>query len=346
MGKRKFLPFIPVQNPDKAAEFAGMQNQFVEAPCNHSRLYYIFRDTIFRLLYSNFKWYNITEQEARMIEFMLINNGRICAVKTEFNMDERTPDGVFFGMFGTDVDGITYDFYGNPEKASCSGYNGKIFKANDTDHFVLGFDTKAVFQSNMYVRTLVNYVDNLAEELDRSYSAWKVAAETRKCGMAFNCKSERSAKLLRRTLKELSENNPYVVVNGEINDDIEVMFSPNNTDGLSEFHMNFMNCWGFVMDLLGLENNSQNKRERLVVTEAEMNRSLSRDLGADRLAARKVFAEECNKKFGTDIKVENYLASMVTELPNEANEYGVQNVVEGEKNDVRVTEEIRRQRGF
>ena len=94
MGKRKFLPFIPVQNPDKAAEFAGMQNQFVEAPCNHSRLYYIFRDTIFRLLYSNFKWYNITEQEARMIEFMLINNGRICAVKTEFNMDERTPDGV------------------------------------------------------------------------------------------------------------------------------------------------------------------------------------------------------------------------------------------------------------
>ena len=37
---------------------------------------------------------------------------------------------------------------------------------------------------------------------------------------------------------------------------------------------------------------------------------------------------------------------MVTELPNEANEYGIQNVVEGEKNDVRATEEIRRQRGF
>lgn len=90
-----------------------------------------------------------------------------------------------------------------------------------------------------------------------------------------------------------------------------------------------MNTWGFVLDLLGMENNSQNKKERLVVTEAEMNRSLSRYLGANRLMARKLFAKNCNEKFGTNIKVENYLDSIVNENPNEANTYGME---DGEEN--------------
>ena len=62
----------------------------------------------------------------------------------------------------------------------------------------------------------------------------------------------------------------------------------------------------------------------MIVSESERNRSLSRYVGADRLQARKIFAEELNKKFGTNIQVENYLASMITENGNDANIYGEQ----------------------
>ena len=45
--------------------------------------------------------------------------------------------------------------------------------------------------------------------------------------------------------------------------------------------------------------------------------------------ARKLFAKNCNEKFGTNIKVENYLDSIVNENPNEANIYGME---DGEEN--------------
>lgn len=181
----------------------------------------------------------------------------------------------------------------------------------------------------MLTTPLYSYVDILADELDRSYCAWQVAAETRKLGMVFQCQNQKSANILKDVLKRISENDPYVIINSDISDQTDVLWNSSNTQGISEYHMHFMNTWGFVLDLLGMENNSQNKKERLVVTEAEMNRSLSRYLGANRLMARKLFAKNCNEKFGTNIKVENYLDSIVNENPNEANIYGME---DGEEN--------------
>jgi hypothetical protein len=177
-------------------------------------------------------------------------------------------------------------------------------------------------------RPITVWVNKLALELDDAYSAWKVASESRKAGLVFQCADKNTATTLKKVLTSVSENDPFIVVEGNINDSVQTIFAPNNTDTIAQFHMNFMNVWGSVMDLLGLENNSQNKRERLVVTEAEMNRSLSRYLAADRLRARKDFAEEMNRKFNTNIRVENYLASVVTETPNGANEEGDNNDVE------------------
>lgn len=336
--RHKKLPYIPVQPADQEPEFARspytMNDAYNE---NNSRMYKIFRDTILRLLYSNFKWYGLTDQEAQAVEYYLINDGRVCAVKSEFDLDTQSPDAVLYGRFGTDTDTVLYDFYGNPLSASCSGWNGEVYRANDPDHFVIGFDTCANHRTHAQIPPIISYVDTLAYLLDRAYQAWQVASETRKLGMVFQCSSDKSKRILEDTLRKLSSNKPYVVIEGNINEDTEqILAHSGGTDGISEYHMQFMNTWGCVMDLLGLENNSQNKRERLVVTEAEMNRSLSRYIGADRLRARKMLAEALSDKFGISIQVENYLASMVIEEGNEANEYGTG----GDMNDADETDDI------
>ena len=323
---KKGTPYIPVQEYDMGAEFAGYQyNLMRQRQYNQSSMYQIFRDSIERLIMSNYKWYGIEPYEAHMIEWCLNYQGRVCAVKSEFNAEERTPDGIFYGFLGTDVPSVEYDFYGMPTSVSVSGFNDAIYRAESPDNFAICFDSMQHNRNCTMIQPIMTRVDVLCRELDDAYQAWKVAAETRKCGMVFNCTNERVAGILKDILKRVSTNDPYIVVQGDIGDNVEVLFGTNNTEAISEYHMNFMNVWGHIMDLLGLENNSQNKRERLVVTEAEMNRSLSRYIAADRLQARKLFAEELNKKFGLNVKVENYLASMVTESPNAANIAGDNN---------------------
>lgn len=335
MARTKKLGFIPVQPADQTAAFAGLQYNLLDAEaCGNdaynsrlrgTKMHSKFRDSILRLLYSNFAWYGLEPDEANMIENFLILEGRVCAIKESFSVEDQTADGVYFGRFGTDVPDMRWDFYGNPLKASCSGFSGYIAKADSPDNFVLGFDTMAVQRSQNMTMPLFTYIDDLAVELDKAYSAWKVATETRKIGMVFQCSTPASEKLLKSVLKDLSDGSPFVVVQGDLQGGTEqVQFAPGTGGAIEEFHMNFMNAWGMVLDILGLENNSQNKRERLVVSEAELNRSLSRYLAADRLRARQIFAEQITKKFGRQVTVENYLASIVDETPEDANKPGRQ----------------------
>lgn len=319
---------IPVQPQNQTAEFAGYQYQ-ADTGCtrdkNHSKHYPIFRDSLYRLIYSNFKWYGIDEFQSRAIEYFLLNEGRVCAIKTEFSLEERTPDGIFFGRPGTDVPNLRYDFYGLPTQCSCTGFNDAIYRAMDTEHFAIGFDTCANFRNQSMIRPTIAYIDQLAEDLDDAYSIWRVAAETRKSGMVFNVPDEKSAGILKRILNKISGNDPWVVTwgnNQAFAETTQPFFAPNNTQALTDYHDHFLNIWSSVMDLIGLENNPSNKKERMIVSEAESNKNTSRYLAADRLKARKEFADEINRKFGTSIRVENYLASIAQETMNNANVYG------------------------
>lgn len=306
---------------DKFADNAGF---YPPEPHPHSQTFKIFETTLMRLLFANFKWYGLEPYEANAIERLLINNGKVCAIKTSFDIDTETPDGIFYGYYGTDVNNITYDFYGRCNKASVSGLNGKVYVADDPSNFVVGFDSMYYYQLNTMATPIVTYVRYLAKELDEAYQTLKVAAETRKSGIVFQCSNKRSEQLLKQVLKNRSENSPYIIITSDIGNETETLFRPPNSQDLTEYYQYFINTWGIVLDILGFENSGNNKRERLVVSESERNRSLSRYVGADRLQARKNFAEELNKKFGTNIQVENYLASMITENGNDANIYGEQ----------------------
>lgn len=331
MGRKKKLPFIPVQfQGGQDAEFAGKQYQMVGQYINdsvptvteHEQLFY---DSIMRLVYSNFKWYNLEDYEAHEIEYRLVNEGRVAAVQSRFSLENLSPDGIFFGAYGTDTPTTTYDFYGNPDSISVTGRNGTILRATNQDDFAVGYDTMAYYIQSPTIRPITYWAKMLAHDLADTYAAWRVAVDSRKSGLVFVVNDKREASMLRQVLSRKNNNDSYIVVEGgTFENQMQALFPNYSPDIITEFHENFMNIFGLVMDLLGLENNSTNKRERMIVSEMEMNRSLARYIGADRLAARKQFAEELNEKFGMNVKVENYLAAIVAEDGNAANEYGVE----------------------
>lgn len=327
----KKLPFIPVQPPEMTAELAGQQYKMMFNDAvygeNKTKYYRIFHNMITRLLYSNFKYTGLKPYESKMIEYYLINEGRITAIKTHFNIENNTPDNIFYGRFSSgESTNELIDFYGNPLTASITGYNGIRYEANSQDDFVIGFDTMANIYQQGVIPPIITYIDNLANILDNAFSAWQTAVETRKIGMVVTCKNQRVANIMKDTITQLANGNPFIVLTGDIDGDINITFPTNNSAAIGDFHGNFINAWSTVLDILGLENSPQNKKERLIKSEADNNRNLSCYIGADRLYAREIFVNELNEKFGTNIKVENYLATMKateSEGNNDKSELGI-----------------------
>lgn len=327
---RKRLGFIPVQPTQMDAEFAGKQYQMMtNDSCtpsddrHKSTMYKIFRNTIYRLVYSNFAWYGPEPEQVDTIEDRLIKDGRVVAVKTDFDLDKQTGDNIYIGLMGSHPSIDTVDFYGYPLACSCTGRNGKQIVIDNTDNFVPGYDTMAYTRTHPYIMPIITYIDYLAAELTDAYEAWKVATDTNKTGLVITTQNQKTAQTVMKLLQAISANKPWTVLSSDINEQMEVLFRPSARGTLEEFYTNYINVWGHVLDLLGLDNSPQNKKERLIVDEVMMNRSLSRYIGADRLRARKMFCEQVNEKFGTSWSVENYLDSVVLEDTNAANEPGI-----------------------
>lgn len=337
MSKRKGLPFIPLQMPDMDAAFAGKQFQIEAAhnrTCEDSKMYPIFRDTIYRLIFANFKWEgDITPVEAAMIERQLITTGRIVAVRSTLNVNGKQPEGVYYGYLGMGEGNITnpidinkptefqetFDFYGQSSMVSCSGLNGTMFTAYNENNYVIGYDTTAVNIISPMITSPISYLDILAHEIDKAYRAWRIAVETNKLGMVFSTPDRAVAQMLQRILQGLSDDKPYVVMQGNLTASIETIFRNNNLQGVSVYYQNLLNAWSLVMDVLGIENESAQKRERMVVEEAVRNNSLAKCTGYDRLRARQIFAEQVSKKLGKNIRVSNAFTQLLDENDNNGN---------------------------
>lgn len=345
MAKKK-LPFIPVQMPDMDAAFAGKQ-YIIDAAhnrdCKHSKLYPLFRETILRLLYANFEWTgDITPIEAAAVERKLIETGRVVAVSSSFDPLAMTPGGVYYGTFGVptsagnasvygdpDVE-LTYDFYGQPSAASCVGLNGVIFNS-PSDRFVIGYDTMCINLTSPMVTPLMSYIDTLAENIDNAYSAWRVSVETNKLGMVFNTPDETSSRVLQKVLEKISANAPFVITRGNMSERVDATYRPGGQSAIGAFYQNYLNAWSLVLDMLGVENESAQKRERMVVEEAVRNNSLSKAIGYDRLHARQLFAEQVREKLGKNIEVKNAYTALLDE--DDANGNGQLDVGEGQTYD-------------
>lgn len=318
------LPFIPIQMADMGPMFADKQYIATDAVLyGRTPRQKLFEESIRKLLYSNFVIDGLDINHSRLITRLSINEGVYCAV--------RAHGEIFYGRAGSYVDNLNndtlVDFYGMPTSLTCTGYNGQLIEATTPNDFVIGFDNCAVDRRAILTRPLQTYINYLAYELDDAFQAWKVAAETRKLGMIFQCTGKKEKEILQQALSKVAENNPFIVTTTNLQEGSSVFYNTTNVSGLSEFHSYFMNTWGSVLDLIGIDNNSQNKKQRTNIPEIEMNRSLSKYIAAGRLRALNEFCDEHNEKFGTNIKARNYLA----ELMEETNEQEVNENVESEQ---------------
>lgn len=316
-------PGINMNMAEKTAEFAGMQYIVDRGGTSYRE---IIVDQLRRLVYSRFKWYGPTNEEAHALEWALVTGGQVGIVRSKLNFDTMSPEGVFVGMIGQQNPEI--DFYGKPLSVIITGLNGKTIKANEQKDFVVGYDSMAHTNFGILVNPYETKINNYAKLIDNALQMWIIAAETRKSGMVFQVNTERQKKFLEKVLEKISGNSPYIVVLGDVSGvNTSANFAPSNTDALKDYHDYLLNCIGWALDDLGLENQPQQKQERLVVTEAKNNRNLSRYIGADSLLARKAICDELREKGIADWDVEFYLDSVAVESMNEAN-------VEGDAGDV------------
>lgn len=333
MSKKRGLPFIPVQMPDKTAAFAGKQFLIASqhAPRGkRSKLYNLFRDSIRKLLYANFEWTgDINPIEASYIEYQLIETGRVIAMMENSN--------IYYGLLGmADNKGdesnqvqILYDFYGQPSAASCTGLNGTTINA-DANHFVIGYDTLCTTVISPMIPPTSVYIEALTDNLDNAYSAWRVAIETNKLGMVFDAPDETSARLMQKTLDDLSANKPFIITRGNMSQQVNTTFRTGALGSIGAYYQNLLNAWSLVLDFLGIENESAQKRERMVVEEAVRNNSLSKSLGYDRLRARQIFAQQIGEKLGKNIRVTNAYARLLDKTDTNGN--GMQDTGENVNN--------------
>lgn len=311
-------PGINLNMSDKTAEFAGMQYMIDKCGTGYRS---IIVDQLRRLVYSRFKWYGPTNAEAHALEWALVTGGQVGIVRSKLDLMAQTPGGVFVGAIGQQNPEI--DFYGNPLSVVITGLNGKTISATKQDDFVVGYDSMAHTNFGVLVDPYETKINNYATLIDNALQMWIVAAETRKSGMVFQVATERQKKFLEKVLSKISGNSPYIVVLGDVSGvNTQANFAPSNTDALKDYHDYLLNCIGWALDDLGLENQPQQKQERLVVTEAKNNRNLSRYIGADSLLARKAICDELREKGIADWEVEFYLDSVGEESMNEANEEG------------------------
>lgn len=51
-------------------------------------------------------------ERTKTIEYNLIFRGRVCAIRSRFDVETKTPDGIFYGAYGSETNNVTYDFMG------------------------------------------------------------------------------------------------------------------------------------------------------------------------------------------------------------------------------------------
>lgn len=313
---KRCLETIPVQLTDMDAAYLGAQ--YTACDCRHRPMYGVIKNSIKRIIFSNFAWEGLTPIESRFIERSLIMYGRVAAVKSKFDIENRTPDGVYFGKINIYTD--KFDFYGQPYgEIGITGLNGIEIKSKD---YAIGYDTTACNTLSAEIPPIYTVIDKLTQVVYEAYSAWVVARETSKSSTIITTNNHRSAKIIRTILNAISENNPYIVLeNDPAMENITTDFR-NNTEHVKVFYDNYINSWGMVLDILGCENAAPNKHERMIVGEMELNQSFSKYISADRMQAREMFADLVKEKCGKTITPYNYLHEIIhqAEMEDLANE--------------------------
>lgn len=276
----------------------GLQtNPFAKRPKNaleagvYNRLQWFnaLRNNILNLLYSRFTWKNLPQDMPPFfIEQVLCTQG-----KGVFHVDKKF--GLLFlgGGFGGQL-----NVYNMPTtfNAISTTYNKELNLYSD--------DTVLVGNNTNYTNELVlvdKYISTLAEIKKTESINLKTLATP-----FLLSANEKTKDSILFQYNQLQNGAPYVVVDPTLDKlaKMEVL-NLNVNSHLDELQKYYNSTRSELLTLLGIKNLLVNdKKERLVTSEAEANEDEVMSNLSYRLEARQRAVEEANKKFGTEIEVE------------------------------------------
>lgn len=264
--------------------------------------------TFFQAAMNVFKWENLPETcDERMIERAFLLTGR-CIIAEK--------DGSLLSLVGAPASGWTV--YGYPVRAFGWGFNGfneefdvYVQGADDSDVIkenagglkaapptaVMGYDNSTAYPYINYILTECHRMANLKMAID-------VLTENLKQPLIVSC-DDTSINTVKEAFKNRADNIPAIVGTGKLPiDSFKVWDTKANPETLAAFKDLYEWYEANLRELFGINSNDQeDKKERLLVDEINANDEMTADSVDKRLVWRQKFAEDCNKVFGTNIRV-------------------------------------------
>lgn len=250
-----------------------------------------------------FEWVGMPETcNARMLEMALIMNGTGIIAKTDngYMTLISTPDG-------------SLNVYGDPVGAYGYGLNGynKHFNlyvdgADDVPAInkQSGIIDAVMCKDNELMYPFANYLRVYASRIADTQRSLDVVARMLKAPAIITC-DERDVQNVKKVLEQIDINTPYILGIGALPYDtlktIDTGVSPESLKVLYDYLCNLNSQ---ASELIGVNSNpEQNKRERMLVDEINVNNadtSLKLDI---RLKERQAFCKRVNDAFGLNISV-------------------------------------------
>lgn len=189
----------------------------------------------------------------------------------------------------------TINYYGNP--ASVQAYGTGLDPIN------IDFDKCVLIRNNdmMLPTSLTNFLyANRITEVERTLD---VNVKAQKFPNIVQC-NDKQLLTIKNIIKKWKGNEPFIVADKKVNmEDMKVLNT--NAPFVSDKLLIYKHeLWNEYMTFLGLNNANTDKRERLIVDEANANNQLIEASFNVMYHQRKLACDEINKMFGTNIKVE------------------------------------------
>lgn len=251
-----------------------------------------------------FQWEGLPETvNERMLEWSLNINGSALIGEV---------DGSLLALL-SNPDG-SLNVYGDPAGAWGSGFNGFIKhfglyipggenllpineNGDNAVNAVLCKDNKLMYPFNNYIREAAERISDAQRSVD-------TIAISLKSPVLITCE-EKDVQNVKKILSDTTTNIPFVLGMGGLPYDtfkvIDMGANPEALKTLCEYRENQISQ---IREKMGISNNPENdKRERLLVDEVNVNNMQTVFSVSGRLKERQEFAERCNAFFGTNISV-------------------------------------------
>lgn len=302
-------------------------DHFWESDSYNFRAYNKNLDMLLALAVNRFRWEGLPETcDARYLEKILHRNG---IATLSYKRDEPTHIYTTLQAMPTGV----YNMYGLPTSWRAVGYDGLTnYEVNDENGVLCYYSYARVSPWNaleIYARKMAHYERTEDVNLTQQMKPF--------IGIA---PQEKKLELV-NLLKQVQGGEPAILGDeglSKLVDNVKVLDTkvPLITEELARSHQNVLNQ---ALLYLGIPHLAFEKGERMIEDEARANTAPTNIMLLDCLDARREFADKCNRKFGTDIRVyfnedlESYNFNYTHNIEQMAQDDYAGNSIGGDEND-------------